>query len=289
MSDRRAGAAAAAIGRLAPDSAVRDVRDIARELATDFREHSLYIYSSAIAFRALVALVPLTLLGLGLLGALGEQDVWHDTISPAVKDRFTPPVYHAIDSSAQKILSSGTAGLIAFASVLLFWNVVAAVMVVMSALSRIHNVDGERRRHRRLTVAAALALVVVVCVLGSILEVVLVGRVDVGGAGNALLAILKWVVAIGLLGLAIGVLVRYAPAERPEARWASVGSITIIVGWIVTSLAFRWWVTTVANFKTAVGQLTFFLLLTAYVFAVSVVFLIGVELDELVRKRARDS
>ena len=289
MSERRTGAAAAAIGRIAPDSAVRDAREIAHSLAGRFREHSLYVYSSAIAFRALVALVPLTLLGLGLLGALGEKDVWRDTIAPAFKDRFTPPVYHAIDSSAEKILSSGTAGLIAFASALLFWNVVAAVMVVMSALSRIHNVEEQRRRHRRITVAAALSLVVVVCVLGSILEVVLLGRVDAGGAGNALLAVVKWVVAVGLLGLAIGTLVRYAPAERPEARWASAGSITIIVGWIVTSLAFRWWVTTVANFKTAIGQLTFFLLLTAYVAAVSIVFLIGVELDELMRKRAERS
>src|SRR5262249_55409804 len=161
--------------------------------------------------------------------------------------------------SAQKILSNGTAGLILFASVLLFWNFFATVVVVMSALSRIHNVEERRPWRRRMTMAAALSLVVGVCVIGSILVVVLLCRVDVGAVGTALLAIVRWTAAIGLLGLAIGALVRYAPAERPEARWASAGSITIVVGWIVTSLAFRWWVTTVANFKSAIGQLTFFL------------------------------
>jgi membrane protein len=89
-----------------------------------------------------------------------------------------------------------------------------------------------------------------------------------------------------LLGLAVGLLVRFAPAERPEARWASAGSIAVVGGWVITTAAFWWWITTVANFKTATGQLTFFLLLTGYVFAVSLVFLLGVEFDELARKEA---
>src|SRR4051812_49382817 len=88
------------------------------DLRSRLHEHRLAIYASAIAFRAIVALIPLALLGLGLLGALGLKGTWEDGIAPAIEPRVTKPVFRAIDYSAQRILSSGTAGLILFASAL---------------------------------------------------------------------------------------------------------------------------------------------------------------------------
>ena len=58
----------------------------------------------------------------------------------------------------------------------------------------------------------------------------------------------------------------------------------MIATWIVTSLVFRWYVGSIANFKTAVGQLTVFIVLMAYAYASSIVFLVGVEVDELLRE-----
>lgn len=51
------------------------------------------------------------------------------------------------------------------------------------------------------------------------------------------------------------------------------------------SLAFRWWVGSVADFKSAVGVLAGLLVLSAYLFTSVVVFLAGVQLDELLRKK----
>jgi membrane protein len=264
----------------------RQAVGLVRELADRGARHGLFVFTSAMAFRALVSLVPLTLLTLGLLGAVGKQKIWNDTVAPAIDDRFTPQVYRAIDSSAEKILTSGTAALIAFASLLLFWNLTATVSIVMAALNRIHDVQERRRLTQRAVTAAGLAVTIGVCVIGAVLVVALVGRIDVGPVGNGVLAVVKWGTAVGLLGLAVGLLVRFAPAERPEARWASAGSVLVVLSWIVFSLVFRWWVTSVANFTTAIGQLTFFLLLTAYVFVSCSIFLVGVELDELVRDKA---
>src|SRR4051794_37870034 len=97
-------------------------RALAGRLATAAGEHHLTAYASAIAFRALVALVPLTLLGLALLSAFGLEGVWRDSIAPAIQGHATQPVFHAIDYSVQKIFSSGTAGLIVFAGALLLWD-----------------------------------------------------------------------------------------------------------------------------------------------------------------------
>jgi uncharacterized BrkB/YihY/UPF0761 family membrane protein len=58
-----------------------------------------------------------------------------------------------------------------------------------------------------------------------------------------------------------------------------------LLGWLLLSLAFGFWVTNVASYKGAVGNLAVFLVLTAYVLGASAAFLIGVEIDEAGRAR----
>jgi membrane protein len=262
-----------------------DPRATARLLAREFEKHHLPTYTSAIAFRSLVALVPLTLLGLALLHAFGLEDVWTSSVAPAIKGHVTQPVYTAINFSVNKIFSSSAAGLIVFAAALLVWDMTWAMTITIEALNELHDIDEPRSRWRRTVVAVALAVATILCVVSAVLAVVLGPRP--GGALHVLFGIGRWPVAIVLLGLAVALIVRYGPAEHPQPRWASAGSVLIVCSWIIASVAFRWWVSDVANFKTAIGSLTVFLVLTAYVFTSAAIFLIGVELDELLRPRSR--
>jgi membrane protein len=257
--------------------------DLAKLIAGAFREHDLLMYASAIAFRGLVALVPLTLLGLALLGALGLQDVWHDTLAPKIEGRVTTPVFGAIDYSVREIFRAGSAGLIAFALALLLWDLVLAVGAIKSALNRIHDTKEGRSRLRLLATEVFLAVALAVCLVGAAL-VLAVGSTLAEGTLDALLGITRWVVAVALVGLAVGLLVRYAPAEQPDVKWASAGSFLVTAGWILASLTFEVFVRSVASFRSATGSLAVFLVLTSYVFTSAAIFIAGAQLDELLRK-----
>jgi membrane protein len=270
-------------GTIAPSRA--RVRELARQIAARFGEHRLWTYASAISFRAIVAVVPLTLLGLGLLSALGLEDVWTDSAAPAIRAHVTPPVFAGIEFSVDEILSSSPAALIAVAAALLLWDMAWAVTTTMEALNAIHDVDEPRPWWRRYLVALVLASAVIVCIVGAVLVVILGPRG--GGVLDVVFGIARWPAAVVLLGVAVGLIVRYGPAEHPQPRWASAGSVLVIGSWIVASVVFRWWVGSVADFKTAIGSLTFFLVLSAYVFVSAAIFLIGVELDEILRKEAK--
>jgi membrane protein len=254
------------------------------DLRDRLHEHRLTIYASAVAYRAIVALIPLALLGLGLLGALGLKSTWKNSIAPAIQPRVTHPVFHGIDYTAQRVLTSGTAGVIVFATALVIWDVGLGVSAIMNALNQIHEVEERRSFVRRAVTAAGLAVVLTVCVVGAALIVTVAPRA--GGGFHVLLGIGRWIVAPLVLAFGLGVLVHLAPAERPERRWASVGSLLVIGSWIVASLLFRVWIDDVANFKSAVGSLTGILVLVTYLFVTSAIFLIGAELDELLRKQA---
>jgi membrane protein len=278
MATRAAPLRAGRAGELA--ALVRPVRQAARE-------HRLTTHATAIAFRLLVALVPLVLLGVALLGALGLEDVWRTSIATELDHRFTKPVFEAMDYSAQEIFRSDALGLIALASLLLLWEATRAVRAVSNALNEIHDVEERRPWWRVTLVTLALAVATSLLTVAAALVVIVAPRAVSGGAPELAFGIGRWPVAIVLLGVAVALLVRYAPADHPEPRWASAGSAAIVASWLLLSLGFGFWVTTVASYKSAAGTLTAFLVLTAYVLALSAAFLVGVELDEALRRRRR--
>jgi len=263
---------------------VAELAGLLRPVADAARAHRLTTHATAIAFRVLVALVPLTLLGVALLGALGLRDVWRDSIAPELRHRFTQPVFGAVDDSAAEIFRSPKLGLIAFASLLLLWEATRAVRAVSNALNEIHDVDEERPWWRVALVTLGLPVAVCLLTVAAALVVIVAPR-GVSGALEVPFGIGRWPVAVLLLGVAVALLVRYAPAEHPEPRWASAGSAAIVGSWLLLSLGFGFWATSVASYKSAVGTLAAFLVLTAYVLALSAAFLVGVELDEALRRR----
>jgi hypothetical protein len=168
-----------------------NLRATAQDVAECFAEHGLLTYASAIAFRTLVALVPLTLLGLALLGVFGLEDVWKDTIAPALKGHLTQPVFNGIDFTATQIFTTDTWSLIALSIALVIWDMTWAVNVVTQALNRIHDVEERRSKPRRAAVAAGLGLAVVLCLIAAVLvqsvaPSVTDGPLPLGGRDTAL-------------------------------------------------------------------------------------------------------
>ena len=88
-----------------------------------FARHKLLDHAGAIAFAVLKALIPLTLLGLAMLGALNEEEVWRKTIAPAIEPHLQRATFHAVNASVERIFSSDSTGLIAFAALLALWYI----------------------------------------------------------------------------------------------------------------------------------------------------------------------
>jgi membrane protein len=258
---------------------------LAKECAQEVSENRLLIYASAIAYRGLVTLIPLILLGFALLSVFGLRSTWENSIKPAVDPHVQKPVAQAINFMVDQIFTGDSTGLIVFALAWSLWNMTLAVGVVMQALNQIHEVTERRSLRRRVATALWLAAVTGGALVTSLIVLSAAPLIG-GGFWHALFSIGRWIVAPVLLGFVVELLFRYAPAERPETEWASAGSGLVILVWLVASAVFLWWAT-VANYKSATGNLAVLLTITLYIFISATIFLIGAQLDELLRKESR--
>lgn len=203
-------------------------------------------------------------------------------MGPAIKPHLLPAVYRGIDATVEKIFTDRSAWLILFALVLTIWEMSRTVRASMTALSRIEDRDDERPWWIRLPVAFGIAVVLTACLVGAFL-LVTVARGLGSGAWGIPLTVARWLAALTLIIVGFGVLVRFAPAERRPKKWASAGAALVVIAWVVQSMLFRFYVTDVADFKSATGTLSAFFLLTVYLYAAALVLLIAIELDELLR------
>lgn len=251
-----------------------------------FARHQILNSASAISFQTLKALVPLALFGIALLSMLGLADVWTNTLRDGVSRQLTPTAFTAIDTAVQKILVDGGLVLPFLAGAALLWYGSGLVRSCMSGMNLIYEADEERSFLRRWGISFVLALCIAVAVVLSVLGVTVAPRIAHDGAVHTLLLVIRWPFAVIALGLGVGLLVHYGPADSRKARWASVGSVVVVAAWIVEALLFGWYVGSLANFKSAIGALTVFLVLAAYLYTASIIFLVGVEIDELLRKDA---
>ena len=258
---------------------------LAHDLVEAFGANRLLTYASAVAFRVLVALIPLALLGIALLGALGQQHVWTDTLGPPIEHRVLPQVWSGVNATVEQIFRTGGWVLIAFAIVLSIWDLSSAVRACGSGLNEVRATRDHRPTWLRFGVSIALAVAVIVLIVGAALLLTAGAHVahSVGGAGGYAISVVRWAAAVVLLGLAVGLVVRFAPYDAPSTQWVSAGTVLIVGVWLVTSLVFRWFVASVANYRSGPGVLAAFLVLTTYVYTSSIIFMVGIQLDDLLR------
>ena len=150
-----------------------------------------------------------------------------------------------------------------------------------------HGYKNGRTWRRRMAVSFALALVLGACWLLAIAVVVLGPLIygDVPAITAALLFLARWSLAGASLLFAVAVVLHFAPEEEQPLQWVTRGALLVMTGWVVMSIGFGIYVRYIADYGSIFGSLATVVVLIAYLYAASVVFLGGVQIDALARAK----
>ena len=251
-------------------------------------EHDLLTYASAIAFQVMTSLIPLALLTLSIMGFLQLEDLWTDDLGTQFEKQVSKEVFAVADDVVRKTLSEKQVFWLTLGAVFTVWQLSGAVRAIMGALSSVYGGGEDRSFRRRYLTSFALGIAVTALVLLAIAIVrfgsAVVGIDDPGFAVAAVLFVVRWGLALVLLSTAVWLLLRYAPARPGPTGWISFGSGVCVIAWIGTSLVFGFYATSIADYGSIFGSLATVFVLFTYLYISSCAFLIGVQLDAIVRK-----
>jgi membrane protein len=275
---------------LAAEARAFSARAATREILRGFKENDLLTYASAISFQVFFALVPLALVGLGLLGSLGLEDVWTSDLAPDVRANVSPEAYQVIDETVTKILSERQLFWVTLGALIAIWEVSGAMRATMQVLSRVYHVEERRSFGRKLFESIALSSVVALMLL--VAAAVTVGGPPLlesafgdGRAASVLSSLASWALAVALLFLVVTLVVRFAPDTRRPVRWVTFGGVIVIAGWIAMSLVYGVYISSLADYDSIFGSLALVMVTLSYIYLSAIVFLTGAQLDSLIRRQ----
>jgi membrane protein len=267
-----------------------EARRLAPAVVGAFRRHGLINFAASIAFLIVLALVPFLLFLLALLGFLQLDEVWRDEVAPEIRGSVSQAAYQLLDDTATRVLTQKQGWWLTVGFGLALWEMSAATRVTMTALDRIY---GLRRRRSFLelfprSVALGLATGAAVVAAVAVVRFVPLLLGDVDGVLAVLFFVARWLFAAALLGAGVALVVHYGTAAPQTLPWVSFGTGLVMVAWVAMSILFGLYVTYLASYASVFGHLATFFVLLLYVYASSIVFLAGVQVDACVRERRRN-
>lgn len=269
----------------------RSVRDTTHDIVEAFEENDLLTYASAISFQILTALVPFFLFVLALFGVLHAQGIWNRDFAPRIQADTSTAVFTVISTSVKKVLLSRRWLWLTFGGALALWQTSGAVRAVMGALNNIYCAERDRAFVHRMLVSFALSIGVGAAFVFAAVSLRYAPFFFAASNHGWLVAVIgfliRWGLAICCLFLATGLLVHFAPATPQPLHWVTAGSLIVIVVWILTSLGFVFYLTSIASYDSVFGSLSVVVAVTAYLYLSAVVFLFGAQVDALIRKEVK--
>jgi membrane protein len=264
-------------------------RELSRALLDGFRKNDLLTYASAISFQILTAIIPFLLFVIAVAGLLHLDSVWRDHIAPQVQANVSPELFSVISDAVNKAFGGEQLLWATLGGGLALWQASGAVRAVMGALGRIYGASSERPFVRRYLISFALAIAVGGCFILATLCLLLAPFFSVPNpsvAWDVFAFLARWALAAAFLFLAVGLLLRHAPATPQPLPWVSLGAGIVIASWVLVSVAFFFYLTSIASYQSAFGSLAAVIVVMAYLYTSTVVFLFGTQLDAIIRAQA---
>ncbi|HEY6579787.1 MAG TPA: YihY/virulence factor BrkB family protein, partial [Rubrobacter sp.] len=191
-------------------------------------------------------------------------------------------------SQAQSAFTFG-----AIISILLaLWGVSGAFRSVMEAMNVMYEVEEDRPFWKVYGISIFMSLAVVVLMIGALVLVVFgqsigVTVADLVGLGSVFAmvwSILQWPVVACVVLFAFALIYYFAPAAKQKFRWISPGSILAFVFWLIFSLLFSLYASTLggSSYNETYGSLAGVIVLMLYVYYSALIMLVGAEMNQVI-------
>jgi membrane protein len=257
-----------------------------------FYDDQMTHHAAALTYYALMSLFPALLLGLSLLGLVGQYPATYDAIIGYLRDVAPDSTVAPIDTSLRRALQSkGTAATTLVISVVVaLYGTTGLLEAARRALNVVFELPGGSGRsflvRKSLDVASTLVLMVLVLTtlvlvfVGGRFAEDLLGFIGLGPAVADVWNLARWPAAL-LVAMLVFALVYYVtPDVRQRSfRWVTPGAAVGVLLWLGASAGFSTYISKVGNVGAIYGTFTAAILLVAWLWLTNVALLLGAELN----------
>ncbi len=266
----------------------------------EFQADEMADRAAGLTYYMMMSLFPALLVGVSLLGLLGDQSLVTKAVDYASDNGAPAETTDAIESLLTKTVEAGGAVSIAlfFGIAIALYGAAGAFGAAGRALNYVYDVEETRGfvMHKLADIgftiiAILLAIVALVCVfLGGGLAGDLFGTIGLGDTAAAIWRVARWAVAIGAILALYSLIFAFAPdIDARRRRILSPGGLVGVAIWIVASAGFFFYVSNFGKYGATYGAFAGAVILLLWLYLSAIAFLFGAELNSVIDGAARRS
>jgi membrane protein len=287
-------------GREAPESPsdlkARSWFGVLKRTGKEFSEDNLTDWAAALTYYGVLSIFPALIVLVSILGLIGESAT--DPLLENLGSLAPGPAQEIFRSAIENLQGSqGAAGVFFVIGILgAIWSASGYIAAFMRASNAIYDIPEGRPIWKTLPVRVGLTVLLIVLTVISAVAVTLSGGLatEVGnllGLGDTAVLvwdIAKWPVLLLLVSFMFAVLYWAAPnVKQPGFRWLSPGGVLAVIGWVIASAAFAFYVANFGSYNETYGALAGPIVFLVWLWVSNIMILLGAEFNaELERSRA---
>jgi membrane protein len=272
------------------------VRQLSKRVWQAVGDDYLLDRASALAFSFILALFPLLLFLLALLGVFASHGTSLQAGLMQYLGQVLPPAaFQVVSHTLNEVTKNAGGGKITFGIVLTLWFASGGMSSMISALDGAYEVHDKRSWLRVRIVALGLTIALSVLII-SALVAVLAGSylANVIGArfGMGEVAIVGWrvgeiLVALVFVAVSFSIIYYFGPdLEEQHWYWITPGSIIGVLLWVAASFGFRAYLHFFNTYSRTYGSLGAAMILLMWLYITGLAFLIGGEINAQIEHAA---
>jgi membrane protein len=257
-------------------------------------------HAAALTYYSLMSLFPAALLGLSLLGLLGQYPETYNAVINYLEDVAPASVVDPLDRSLRTALQSkGTATTTLIISIVIaFYGTTGVLEAARRALNVVFEAKNGRSFLRRKAIDIVSSVILMALVLVSLVMVFVGGRfaedmfgyIGLGETAAEVWSIVRWPGAFLAATLAFSYVYYVTPdVEHRAFHWITPGAVVGVLTWLLVSFGLSTYLSSIGDVGALYGTFAAAIVLVGWLWLTNVALLFGAELNAEIEREKQIS
>ena len=265
-------------------------RAVLKRTLVGFYDNQMTHHAAALTYYALMSLFPTLLLGISLLGLLGQYPETYDAVLGFVRDVAPDSTIETLDAALRGAFEhKGTAvAALVFGALIALYGTTGVLEAARRALNVALEADSGRSFLQRKATDVVSSVVLIVLVLtalilmfvGGDLAAELFDLIGLGSTAETVWALARWPAALAVAMLVFAWVYYVTPdVEQRGFKWITPGAAIGVAVWVGASALFGFYLSSFGELSGTYGSFAAAIILIVWLWLTNVALLFGAQLN----------